>query len=163
MRGSRWSAGIRLIEFCTKAQERNEIGKPNSDHFKGRKTLKGEAHERWGLKKASKVETVKNHHRNKGSQTLHAGLLGNRATFPGRSLKEGTKKRTVSSGNAEGPKILCEVRFEDGLKSTEAIGKDAAGMRGSRLRWHGSAREDCRENGKIFPAALKPKTLRSTQ
>jgi len=73
------------------------------------------------------------------------------------------RKGAVSSGNAVGPKILCEVRFEGGLKSTEAIGKGAAGMRESRLRWHTSARKDRRRNGKISSGGLKPKTLRSEQ
>lgn len=89
------------------------------------------------------------------------GLWETGQRFPNVLLKRRMKKGAVSSGNAAGPKILCEVHFEGGLKSTEAIGKDAAGMRASRLRWHESARKDRRGNGKISPGGLKPKTLRS--
>jgi len=42
------------------------------------------------------------------------------------------KKGAGSTGNAVGPKILCEVRFEVSLKSTEAGGKSAASMRENR-------------------------------
>lgn len=71
------------------------------------------------------------------------------------------KKRITSAGYAVGPKILCEVRFEAGLKSTEANGRSAVSMRESRLRWHGSAWEDRRGDGKISPGGLESRTLRS--
>jgi hypothetical protein len=40
--------------FCRKAHERIGRRKRRSDPLEGDKALKGEAHERWGLKEASK-------------------------------------------------------------------------------------------------------------
>lgn len=60
---------------------------------KGRKALKGEAHERWGLKEASKVEVVRKYRREEGSQTLNAGLSESRAMLFGRSFKRGNEKK----------------------------------------------------------------------
>jgi hypothetical protein len=40
--------------FCKKAHERIGRRKRRSDHLEGDKALKSEAHERWGLKEASK-------------------------------------------------------------------------------------------------------------
>jgi len=57
-----------------KRGQETDFGSP-----KGRKALKGEAHERWGLKEASKVEVVRTHRRNEGSQTPNAGLSESRA------------------------------------------------------------------------------------
>lgn len=54
--------------FCEEAQERRGERERSSDHLRGDKALKGEAHERWGLKKASKV--LGTDPRQEGSQTL---------------------------------------------------------------------------------------------
>lgn len=48
------------------------------------------------------------------------------------SSKGETKKGAGPTGNAVGPKILCEARFEVSLKSTEADSKSAASVRENR-------------------------------
>lgn len=68
-----------------------------------------------------------------GSQTQVRGFWEAGLCFSDVSWKREMENRVFRSGYAERPKILCEVRFEDGLQSTEAIDKDAASMRVSRL------------------------------
>jgi len=68
-----------------------------------------------------------------GSQTQARGFWETEQCFPNVFWKQEMKKRVFRSEYAERPKILCEVRFEDGLQSTEAVGRSAASMRVNRL------------------------------
>jgi len=72
----------------TKRGWETDFGSP-----KGRKALEGEAHERWGLKEASKVEVVRKNRCEEGSQTLNAGLSESRATLFERSFERRNEKK----------------------------------------------------------------------
>jgi hypothetical protein len=67
---------------------------------KGKKALKGEAQERWGLKETSKGRDGL--HRREGSQTLSAGPLKSRATLFKRSFARSAKKGALRFEHAEG-------------------------------------------------------------
>jgi len=67
-RGTAFQCGIKPLKrrykaegFCKEAQERIGRRKRRSDHLEGDKALKSEAHERWGLKEASKGVGTKSH------------------------------------------------------------------------------------------------------
>jgi hypothetical protein len=51
-----------------------------------------------------------------GSQTQARGFWKTGQMFSKRFLETGNEKGVFRSGYAERPKILCEVRFEDGLQ-----------------------------------------------
>jgi len=51
----------KAVRFRRKAQERKEERKLHLDHPRGEKALKGEAHERWRLKEASKGNGARRH------------------------------------------------------------------------------------------------------
>jgi hypothetical protein len=61
---SRWSAGVRPMRFCGKAQERKVRLETTSRSLERNKALKSEAYERWELKEVPKGRKAKKTLRN---------------------------------------------------------------------------------------------------
>jgi hypothetical protein len=77
--------------FCRKAQERKREFERVHGPRERNKALKGEAQERWRLKKTAKVLRNPNHR--EGSQTLRVALLESRVTLFRRFPIKGSDKK----------------------------------------------------------------------
>ena len=81
----------KAVKSCRKAQERKDPEETPARSLDGKKALKGEAQERWGLKKAPKDWRAKR--RREGSQTLRTGPPVGTATPTGRAPKRDRAER----------------------------------------------------------------------